>query len=111
MYQVAVGAPEFCQTRVAADPKISQLRFVAHHEGASQLVVACPQGLQVGHIVHARQLGDGAVLAVQIGYCRAGRQARDTSEAIVVVTPQVGQRCAVRHVKIGQAATIALEFG
>ena len=86
--QVAYTAVEFCQACVARDIEFLQLSQVTDVE-AGQLVVAGPQRLQVGHVGHTGQLGDGTVLTVQVGQRGATLQVVDGVQVGVVETAEV----------------------
>ena len=86
--QVAYTAVKFCQACVARDIEFLQLSQVTDVE-AGQLVVAGPQRLQVGHVGHTGQLGDGTVLTVQVGQRGATLQVVNGVQVGVVETAEV----------------------
>ena len=82
-------ALKLCQVGVARNPKIPQLAQIVGKENR-QLVIAAPQRLQVGHVFHTGQLGDGTVLAVEIGQRGAIGQTRDRLKISIVVAFEFG---------------------
>ena len=98
------------QCRITTNSQVCQLALVGYFK-RGQLVVAGQQCSDVGHVVHARQTGDGAVLAVQLGDGRAMDQAGDGCQVGVLEAKQFFQGITASHVERSQVVSIAVERG
>ena len=96
--------------RVAVQANIGQVRLIGERE-ARQLVVAGIELLQIGHRVDGAQVGDLAVLTVQVGEGRAIGQASDGRQVGVLVATQALQCRVASHVERGQGVVVALDAG
>ena len=106
--QITTGAGECSQLFVAQDAQLGQFALAVDGE-RGQLVVLCKQGLQVGHVADGADVGDGAVLTVQIGQIGTVLQTRNLGQVIVVVTLEIYQCRAVIDSKIRQVVAPAVE--